>query len=126
MIIIFSLLGILGIALILSNLYFIYKYYTLQKLVTSYEKIGTGRYGFYKVDSRAIIYVVEIDRYKDGYSKIKIDNIEPYNTLDPDRAIRNARGSFITLRPTKDIEWLESEDAVRKMRKEKLDQLKKL
>jgi hypothetical protein len=126
MIIIFSLLGILGIALILSNLYFIYKYTILQKQVLSYEKIGTGRYGFYKVDSRAIIYVVELDRYKDGYSKIKIDNIEPYNSIDPDRSERSARASFVTLRPTKDIEWLESEDAVRKMRKEKLDQIKKL
>jgi len=109
-----------------------YKYVNLRKGLKQYENIGTGRIGFYIYNSggygyySAYVYVNEIDRYSDGYSKIKINNIEPFNKNYISGSLKNAKDSFLTLRKTNDIEWLESEDNIRKIRKEKLENLKKL
>lgn len=119
---------ILGILLISSNLYFGVKYFKLRKGLKSYEAICTRRYGFYKYSDRAYVYISELDRYQNGYSKIKLDEIEVYNTSYYTEAevIKSVKKYFVSLKLTNSIEWLESEDHLRKSRKEKLDQLKKI
>lgn len=74
---------IISLVFLITTCFFLYKYIRLKKMVKSYNNIGTGRYGFYKYNNnnyssyKAIVYVDEIDRYTDGYSKIKIHKIEP-------------------------------------------------
>ena len=117
----------------LSLLFFIslfvnYKYFKLKSSIKEYNSIGTGRYGFYNYASGsyiAIVYVDEIDRYKDGYSKIKINHVEATGNWKSE-TIERVRNNFITLMLTNKIEWLESEDDIKKIRKEKLENLKKL
>lgn len=126
--IIFSIILLL---LFFSNLFMYNKYNKLKAEINSYNNIGTGRYGFYNniittySDYNAIIYVIELDRYLDGYSKIKIDKIEPFNKRYSSKAIELANENFLTLKTTSKIEWLESEDYIKKLRKEKLDVLNK-
>ena len=127
---------IAGIAIIAAlmflggTIFFGYKYLTIRKLVKEYEEIGTGRYGFYNYNYssgscyKAIVYVDELDRYTDGYSKIKINRIEPTSTSTYKKDSKErAENDFISLKLTSEIEWLESEDHIKKLRKEKLDKL---
>lgn len=105
-----------------------YKYIKLKKWTKTYDEIGTGRHGFYmynKGSYNAIVYVNEIDRFKDGYSKIKFNYAEssgPWKT----ESIKKYESEFISLTKTDKIEWLESEEDIKKIRKEKLENLKKL
>lgn len=125
-----TLFVILGI-LVISNIIFIFKYLKIKKLTQSYHKIGTGRYGFYfnkhyvNNDKNSYVFVDEIDRYNNGYSEVKINKIEPFNIHYSNDAIKSAKDKFISLRFTTDITWLEGEDHLRKVRKEKLEKIKK-
>jgi len=117
--------------LILCNAFFILKYLKLKKAIRSYERIGTGRYGFYKYIGTyshysAYVYVNEIDRYTDGYSKIRIDRIEAFTKSSESDAIEKSTNAFLSLKLTNEIEWLESEDNIKRIRKEKLEQIAKL
>ena len=122
---------ILLFALLLCNVVFIYKYLKLKKGLKAYEKIGTNRIGFYKYinfypNYNAYIYVNEIDRYTDGYSKIEIDRIEVWNKSCENSSKEKARDSFLSLKLTSEIEWLESENYIKRLRKEKLIQISKI
>ena len=117
--------------LILCNVFFILKCLKLKNAIKSYEKIWTGRYGFYKYTGscsyhNAYVYVDEIDRYTDGYSKIKIDRIEAFSKSSESDAIEKSTNAFLSLKLTNEIEWLESEDNIKRIRKEKLEQIAKL
>lgn len=115
-------------ALFSVTLFMTYKYIKLKAGIKKYDEIGTGRYGFYKYiysSYHAIVYVDEIDRYKDGYSKIKFNHAEPTGSWKKD-SVEAAQNNFITLIETKNVEWLESEEDIKKIRKEKLENLKKL
>jgi len=127
------ILAIPILLLIASNVYYFLKYRKLRNRISEYDDIGTGRYGFYKYKSNnytnnrmVYVYVKELDRYTDGYSKIKIDKIEPFQTSMVEETITKAKEDFMSLRLTSDIEWLESEDHMKKLRKEKLENLKKI
>lgn len=115
-----------------TTAFFMFKYFRLKNEVDSYKEIGTGRVGFYKYISgggsyRAYVYIKELDRYTNGYSKIKIDKIDPTSSSAyTDDSIKGAKESFNSLKITSEIEWLESEDHIKKVRKEKLESLKKL
>lgn len=105
-----------------------YKYIKLKNWVKSYEEIGTGKHGFYmynKGSYSAIVYVNEIDRFKDGYSKIKFDYAEGIGNWKTDSK-EKSKLDFISLITTDKVEWLESEEDIKKIRKEKLENLKKL
>ena len=118
-----------SILLIFSNIFFVYKYIKLKKGIVEYKDIGTGRLGFYQFNYSsyvAYVYVNEIDRYSDGYSSIKINKIEPIGSSYRENLIEHTRNNFVTLKKTIDIEWLESEDNIKRLRKEKLDQLNKI
>jgi hypothetical protein len=122
----------LGIILVLlvCNIFLFYLFFKLRKDIKKYEDIGTGRYGFYKFGNsyKSYVYVKELDRFTNGYSKIKIDKIETLETtrFSQKQSIINAKANFVTLVLTNKIEWLEGEDQIKKKRKEKLEQLKKI
>lgn len=108
---------------------FLYKYIRLKKGLEQYKKIGTGRYGFYKFEKygyprKANVYVKEIDRYTNGYSKVEIDYIESiYSEIE---VAKEAKKRFVSLIETDAIEWLEGENHLKDVRKEKLKNLKKI
>jgi hypothetical protein len=126
------MIGIVVTIIILSlvgNVYFGYKYFRFKKLTKEFD-IGTGRVGFYKYSSgggsyRAIVYVKELDKYTDGYSLLKIDRVEATGS-DKNTSRQWATDNFISLRLTSEIEWLESVDQIKRLRKEKLLKIKKL
>lgn len=110
------------------------------KLVNSIV-IGKTRKGFYKGtfsqehgDDRKTkvtvdIYVEEIDRYKNGKSKIKLLDIDYtsisgfsnlFNKTSNEKYIRE---TFKQLVNTNDIEWLESVDEISKERKKKFERI---
>lgn len=128
--IIYILYFILIIFFSTTVLYF-FKYKKLKKSIKEYEEIGTGRYGFY-INKKyspysSIVYINEIDRYKDGYSKIVIDEIEPHNKHYIKESKKLALQDFISLKEINDIEWLESENNnIKKERQEKLKNIKKI
>lgn len=124
---------ILILLLFICSIYFCYKYFTLKNGLKQYIDIGTGRYGFYRNNTNykaynSIVYIKEIDRFTNGYSKIIIDNIETISKDEYDsiEAIKRAKDNFLKLKLTNDIEWLESEDTIKKLRKEKLEKLEKI
>jgi hypothetical protein len=82
-----------------------------------------------KVTMDANIYVIEVDRYTNGKSKIKIDEIN-YINFKGDTYIFNkttmdkyVKENFNQLVDTKDIEWLESVDEISKERTKKLERV---
>lgn len=130
----------LGIALIVFTILFISyksKYTKLVKLVKELNK--PIRRGYYKVechqtgnfvgtiDYTCVVYVSEIDRFTNGESKISLDNIEIgcgnklFNKSNAETFIRK---EFQSLVETTDITWLESEQSIKDIRKNKLAQLK--
>jgi len=118
--------------LVICNIIFIYRFIKLKKGLKKYQQIGTGRFGFYKyshssyLQYNSYIYVNEIDRYSGGFSKVEINRIEPLNSNYIGKSIEYSRDSFLTLMATQDITWLENEDHLKKLRKEKLESLKKI
>jgi len=112
---------IISIILFFGCIFFVVKYFLLRKGLKKYESVGTGRVGFHK-DYTTMIYIKEIDRYTNGYSKIIIDNIETSSSMRKEMILRD----FKYLVRTERIEWLESEDYIKQSRKEKLSKLKKI
>ena len=128
------IISIISISLIIS-LIFVFKFYkkyqNLKTNIKEYEDIGTGRRGFYHYGTPvnsyySIVYVKEVDRYTDGFSKIQLESIEPYNKYNYNNALGSIKNSFISLKKTDSIDWLESEDHIKKVRKEKLENIKKI
>lgn len=119
---------IIFILLLAGNVFLGYKYFRFKQAIKSYNEIGTGRIGFYVYNPTgnysAIVFVKELDRYTDGYSKLKIDRIEPKG--GGETSIEWATEAFTSLKKTLDVEWLESIDQIKKIRKEKLLKLKKI
>lgn len=75
-----------------------------------------------------VIYVEELDRYKNGESKVKLINIEivsGFNSDQYEHVKKVLRNRFPSLRNTADITWLESEDNIKEMRKQKLKNIQK-
>lgn len=125
------LIIIIAISLIINLILFV-KYRKLKKSIQEYKSIGTGRYGFYNYNFHysslysALVYVKELDRYTNGFSKIEIYKIETTcSVLYRDNTINMIKDKFISLKNTSDIEWLESEDQIKKLRKEKLEKISK-
>jgi len=105
---------------------------------------GSNRHGFYD-DSLTIIspedkekgktgekyethiYVRELDRYTNGTSKIEITNMEVFSGFDGyqyEWIKTSLRRRFSSIRKTSDIEWLESEEHIKELRREKLEKIK--
>lgn len=74
-------------------------------------------------------YVREIDKYTNGESKIELDRIEitsGYDTRQYAHITRVATNRFCSVVPSKDIEWLESEESLKEQRKLKLETIENL
>lgn len=73
------------------------------------------------------LYLREIDRYTNGTSKVEIEKIEygidseKFNIQRLDKYIRERFKSIVK---TTDVIWLESENEIKELRKNKLEQLK--
>lgn len=137
------ILSISIITSILGVLYFI-KYKTLKTKVSNIIKqiekpLRSGYYsGDYtqtknstgeEIDYTATSFVKEIDRFTNGDSKITLEKIEIYcenSALTVESAETHIRNNFMSIRKTSDVIWLESEQSIKDMRKEKLEQLNKL
>lgn len=121
---------LISIALFALFVIILLKYIFLKKDVNKLYEIGTGRKGYYYYNygfsCKFIIYINELDRYTNGYSKISIDTIEIVNGDKRDKeTINYAITNFLTLKRTDSIEWLDGEMSIKKSRKEKLDKIKK-
>jgi len=79
------------------------------------------------IDFEPILYLREIDRYTNGTSKVEIEKIEygidseKFNIQRLDKYIRERFKSIVK---TTDVIWLESENEIKELRKNKLEQLK--
>ena len=73
-----------------------------------------------------ITHVKELDRYTNGMSKITITNMEITSGFDIyqyEYVKTCMRNKFQSVKKTSDIEWLESEESIKEMRKQKLEKL---
>ena len=75
------------------------------------------------------LYVIELDKYTNGMSKIELTNIELLSGFDSSQFeyVKNiVKNKFSSLRKTSDINWLESEDKIKELRKQKLKKISEL
>ena len=112
---------IISAFLLALSLFFGVKYFLLKNGLKKYVSIGTGRIGFYK-KAGIYVHVSEIDRYTNGYSHIKLDRIVSTSSY----YIGLIKNDFQSMVKTIEIEWLESEENIKHLRKEKLDKLRKI
>ena len=76
-----------------------------------------------------MIYVKELDRYVNGESNIEIEKIELISGYDPNNynwVKQGMKDRFLSIKKTADVEWLESEEHIKELRKQKLEKLKKI
>ena len=76
-----------------------------------------------------ILYVKELDRYTNGMSKIELSDIELISGFDSsqfDHVKRTMRTKFSSLKKTNEVEWLESEDNIKELRKQKLKRISEI
>lgn len=99
------------------------------------------RLGYYKLHLEAsnsivgsrlvdvIVYVNEINRYKNGESKIKIKSFDvetKTNTIDHNKIENFVTSNFISIVKTSSIEWLDEIEDIKQNRKLKIKNLEKL
>ena len=80
-------------------------------------------------DYRVIIYVKEIDRFTNGMSKIQLITIEVVHGFDNSQyewVKTTFKSKFSSIKKTSEIEWLESEEDLKELRKQKLEKLEQL
>jgi len=91
-------------------------------------KLSTDKNSSETDDYNLRIYVKELERYKNGYSKIKLINSDVIQGYSTDRysTVKNIISKkFKTIVKTKDITWLEIDNDINELRKEKLIRLLK-
>ena len=94
-------------------------YYSDSTRLLSINKKSSNLYDF-------IIYIKEIDRYTNGMSKIEMTNIEVVSGIDisQDDYLKTCiKNRFQSIKKTSDIEWLDSEESLKEMRKQKLEKI---
>lgn len=81
-----------------------------------------------EIDFKSHVYVIEIDRYKNGKSKIKLDyiNVGKHPNESNKKSIEDyIKLNFKELVDTNSIDWLESVDGLQKDREKKLNRILK-
>lgn len=94
---------------------------TVNLLSPEDKKNGTSGETYYFT-----IYVKELERYTNGMSKIKLINIEVTGGFQIDQYswIKESQEKrFSSLKKTSEIEWLEIEQDLKELRKEKLEKI---
>lgn len=92
-------------------------YKTTVNLISGDDKTKTEPYV-------VIVYVKEKERYTNGLSEIRLDKIEILSGIDMyqyEWVIKGVRERFVSLRETKDINWLEPIISLNKQRVEKIN-----
>jgi hypothetical protein len=100
----------------------------VNKKIKDLKKLPSLKMGFYRIPySRgdAIIWIKELDRYNNGFSKIELIKVEPPNS-DLSYVKDYIKGNFQTIKRTSDIEWCDSVNQIKEERKHKLEQISKL
>lgn len=75
---------------------------------------------------KIITHVKELDRYTNGMSKISITDMEVISGFDTYQYeyVKKCMGNkFQSVKKTSDIEWLESEESLKEVRKQKLEKI---
>lgn len=126
MLIVLIISMIISSIFIVSTLYFAIKFKRLSNVFVNDQKMGVYKwYGSY--NCVADVHVAEIERYKNGFSKIALCKVEVTAAQykdDRNDAPAKIKRNFITLKKTDDIDWLEQSDKVK--RKEQLKAINQL
>lgn len=122
---------------------FAYLYFNLRKKVKLIIKVDSDKrlHGYIdfvgkqknkitsaEIDYKIKVFVTELEKYKNGESKIKIDNVKIISDesgLDIDRSTEFVIKNIPEIVKTNEVEWLEIEESLKERRKEKLNKLKK-
>lgn len=78
---------------------------------------------------KCILYVKELDRYTNGMSKIELTEVELISGFDSsqfEHVKRTMRNKFSSLKKTSEVEWLESEDSIKELRRQKLKKISEI
>lgn len=136
------ILSLCLVAFVTLSIIYIFKY---KKLKTDFIKMTKPlRTGYYsnmytqrsknnlseidEIDYKAIVFVDEVDRFTNGESKIIFKKLELSSDSSEFKsacAEKFIRDRFVSIIQTSDVTWLESEQSIKNMRKEKLAQLSK-
>lgn len=136
----------IALALLLVSIicvYFINKYRILKNKVNDFNKPLFLRQGYYnrhytqtKIDNseatdyEAVIFINELDKYTNGESKIIIDRIEIVPEKDHNFNYDNSKkfilNNFKSIIKTTDVVWLESDQTIKNIHKNKLEQLNRI
>lgn len=136
-----SIFGFILMTVLFSILFFKYRKLTknIRNIVENLQK--TWRRGYITqslvitndnpeikdIDFEPILYLREIDRYTNGTSKVEIEKIEygiDSENFNIQRLDKYIRERFKSIVKTTDVIWLESENEIKELRKNKLEQLK--
>ena len=112
-----------------------YKYKLIKEKIKELNK--PLRQGYYRYNCTQgtikwtpTIFVYELDRYTNGESKISMDRIEITVKDDGSFNFKNANEfiikQFETIVKTTNIIWLESEQSIKDIRRNKLEQIQKI
>jgi len=127
---------ILGLLLVIVSFLYIRSILKMKKVKKELLSIeDPKRVGYYKMDCSqgkysytGIYNVIEVDRYKNGDSRIKLKKIELANIshgkVNNGSAIAYLNRTFSSIKKTSDIEWLDSVEDVKEIRRLKLEKIK--
>jgi hypothetical protein len=134
---------IIGLCILaISNLVYLIKYKSLYKktndIISELDKPlrrGYMQTSLTHTDPKTLkvttfhpsIYVKEIDRFTNGECKLEIEKVEPGFSKIPSYQIEEyVKNQFHSVHKITDITWLESEVALKEIRKSKLEKLKSI
>lgn len=109
-----------GLLFFISTLY-IFKYIKLRKRIRqmyTYNRIGIINHSNWA--GRAQIHVEELERFKNGMSRIKIIKIDVFEGVD---AKSNIKKYFREIQDTSNVIWLERDEDLLEVRRKKLKRL---
>ena len=100
----------------------------IKNVVFSNKRTGTYEVS-YGIDGNfnmlVKFFIDEVEKYKNGTSKIKLDHIEivksPINSRNA--LIEKAQKEFSSIRKSNDIDWLEIDESVKSIRRKKLKEI---
>jgi hypothetical protein len=137
------LILILSLILLFLSIFGLTYYIKYKKLNKKVDKIVADlkkplRQGYYirpltytnkdngdKSDFDSIIFVRELDRFTNGESKIEIEGVDSGTSKVGKEVVESfIRDEFKSIVKSDTIEWLESEQSIKEIRKNKLAQLK--
>lgn len=75
---------------------------------------------------KCVVYVRELDKFTNGMSKIelkKVEVISGYKIGSYQNAKIAISSRFCSIKETKDIEWLETEESIKSKRKQKIEKI---